>query len=72
MMSSLGICKSKYILQALNEGTRIFTISVQESGDGKFGITWSFTACPGSGRKLIESSRKLIVSEARTEIVGEL
>ena len=38
-------------------------ISAQESGDGKFGITWSFTACPGAGRRLIEGGRKMITAE---------
>ena len=28
--------------------------SVQGSGDGKFGVQWSFVSCPGAGRKLIE------------------
>lgn len=36
---------------------------IQESGDGKFGITWSFVACPGSGRRLSEGGRKMAVEE---------
>jgi len=39
-------------------------IDLQESGDGKFGITWSFVACPGAGRRLSEG-RKMVVNSVQ-------
>lgn len=39
-------------------------IDLQEAGSGKFGITWTFVACPGSGRRLNEH-RKMIADSAQ-------